>query len=89
MCEIEHFVKENEKNHPKFVNVKDLKIPLFPQHQQLNSGKVFRPTRHCKKLKLMKVPSVSTSSAASAKPFNTASLLTRLWATSSVVPTCS
>lgn len=40
MCEIEHFVKENEKDHPKFVTVKDLKIPLFPQHQQLNSGKV-------------------------------------------------
>jgi glycyl-tRNA synthetase (class II) len=40
MCEIEHFVKENEKSHPKFVTVKDIKLPLFPQEQQLGSGKV-------------------------------------------------
>jgi glycyl-tRNA synthetase len=42
MCEIEHFVKENEKNHPKFGTVKDIKLPLFPQEQQLGSGKVTR-----------------------------------------------
>jgi glycyl-tRNA synthetase (class II) len=40
MCEIVHFVKVDEKSHPKFVTVKDIKLPLFPQEQQLGSGKV-------------------------------------------------
>jgi glycyl-tRNA synthetase len=44
MCEIEHFVKENEKSHPKFVTVKDIKLPLFPQEQQLGSGKLLSCT---------------------------------------------
>lgn len=34
MAEIEHFVDEDNKDHPKFGNVKDLKLPLFSATNQ-------------------------------------------------------
>jgi len=40
MCEIEHFLKEDEKDHPKFKTVANLRIPLFPMKNQVSSGKV-------------------------------------------------
>jgi glycyl-tRNA synthetase len=39
MCEIEHFLKEDEKDHPKFKTVANLRIPLFPMKNQVSSGK--------------------------------------------------
>lgn len=44
MAEIEHFVKETEKDHPKFSDVKSLKLSLFPRHQQLNTNRLLRCT---------------------------------------------
>lgn len=88
MCEIEHFVKENEKSHPKFVTVKDIKLPLFPQEQQLGSGKVSsltvilsHRTTHCL--------AFSFSRALSVRLLSTASSPTRRSVTSSVARICS
>jgi len=39
MAEIEHFVKEDEKDHPKFATVKHLKLNLFPRKQQKKNKK--------------------------------------------------
>jgi glycyl-tRNA synthetase len=39
-AEIEHFVDPENKNHSKFSQVKDLVIPLFDRHGQLESGKM-------------------------------------------------
>jgi glycyl-tRNA synthetase len=43
MAEIEHFVKPTEKDHPKFDAVRDLRINLFPRHQQTETNKLL----HC------------------------------------------
>ncbi|EER05984.1 glycyl-tRNA synthetase, putative [Perkinsus marinus ATCC 50983] len=40
MAEIEHFVHPDHKDHPDFHKVADLKLPLFPQHNQLTDGKL-------------------------------------------------
>ncbi len=40
MCEIEHFVNPSDKTHPKFVNVKEHKLLLFPRSLQLSTGNV-------------------------------------------------
>jgi len=42
MAEIEHFVNPEEKDHPRFGLVSDLKLPLFPQKNQLGDGKIVR-----------------------------------------------
>jgi len=34
MAEIEHFVNPDDKSHPKFKNVEDLEIYLFPRAEQ-------------------------------------------------------
>ena len=38
MAEIEHFVNPDDKSHPKFKNVADLEIYLFPRKQQTELG---------------------------------------------------
>jgi len=38
MAEIEHYVDPENKNHPKFVDFKDVKLTLLPKDVQL-SGK--------------------------------------------------
>eukprot|EP00923_Selenidium_pygospionis_P008976 GHVN01015349.1.p1 GENE.GHVN01015349.1~~GHVN01015349.1.p1 ORF type:complete len:497 (+),score=91.38 GHVN01015349.1:282-1772(+) len=40
MAEIEHFVDPRDKTHPRFNEVKDLKLPLFSRERQLSDGKV-------------------------------------------------
>jgi len=35
MAEIEHFVNPDDKSHPKFKNVADLEIHLFPRDEQM------------------------------------------------------
>ena len=35
MCEIEHFIDPSDKDHPKFDNVANLAIPLFPVDRQV------------------------------------------------------
>uniref|UniRef100_A0A0G4HU21 glycine--tRNA ligase n=1 Tax=Chromera velia CCMP2878 TaxID=1169474 RepID=A0A0G4HU21_9ALVE len=40
MAEIEHFVHPEEKDHPKFEEIKHLCLPLFPRDRQLGDGKV-------------------------------------------------
>lgn len=42
MAEIEHFVHPERKEHPKFDQVKELKLPLFSRDKQLTDGKVIR-----------------------------------------------
>jgi len=39
MAEIEHFVKADAKQHPKFANVKDLRLQLYPRHHQVEVHK--------------------------------------------------
>jgi len=39
MAEIEHFVKADAKQHPKFALVKDLRLQLFPRRHQLEVNK--------------------------------------------------
>jgi glycyl-tRNA synthetase len=39
MAEIEHFVDPDEKDHPKFASVADLKLCLFPRDRQVGDGK--------------------------------------------------
>ena len=34
LAEVEHFVNPSDKRHPKFGNVKDLEVPLFPRDRQ-------------------------------------------------------
>lgn len=40
MAEIEHFVDATNKNHPKFANVKDMKLPLFSKQNQVAGDRV-------------------------------------------------
>eukprot|EP01089_Gocevia_fonbrunei_P015541 TRINITY_DN4567_c0_g1_i5.p1 TRINITY_DN4567_c0_g1~~TRINITY_DN4567_c0_g1_i5.p1 ORF type:complete len:451 (-),score=130.07 TRINITY_DN4567_c0_g1_i5:32-1384(-) len=40
MAEIEHFVKEDDKSHPKFKEVSHLKLNLFPRDQQTGSKRL-------------------------------------------------
>eukprot|EP00743_Colponemidia_sp_Colp-15_P002864 GILK01003102.1.p1 GENE.GILK01003102.1~~GILK01003102.1.p1 ORF type:complete len:703 (-),score=136.42 GILK01003102.1:135-2201(-) len=40
MAEIEHFLNPNDKRHPKFHEVKDMKLNLFPQDNQVTTGKI-------------------------------------------------
>lgn len=40
MAEIEHFVDPREKNHSKFRDVEEMRLPLFPRTSQLSDGKV-------------------------------------------------
>jgi len=40
MAEIEHFVREDDKDHPSFKDVQTLKMNLYPQGQQLGSKKL-------------------------------------------------
>ena len=55
MAEIEHFVQEDKKDHPKFANVANLRLNLFPVENQLGDGKLVRrrppchPIRSCLK----------------------------------------
>jgi len=39
LAEIEHFVNPNDKRHPKFSQVADLEIQLFPRQAQVETGK--------------------------------------------------
>ena len=39
MAEIEHFVNPNDKDHPRFPLIANKDLVLFPQEQQLGSGK--------------------------------------------------
>ena len=40
MAEIEHFVDSENKDHPKFANIKDLKLPLFSAANQLTTERL-------------------------------------------------
>lgn len=42
MAEIEHFVDENNKDHPKFKNVSGIKLPLFTKQNQEGSREILR-----------------------------------------------
>ncbi|PHJ20953.1 glycyl-trna synthetase [Cystoisospora suis] len=42
MGEIEHFVHPDRKEHPKFDQVRGLRLPLFSREKQLTDGKVIR-----------------------------------------------
>ena len=44
MAEIEHFCHPEEKDHPKFDRVKDIELCLFPQKDQLGTGKTVTMT---------------------------------------------
>ena len=44
MAEIEHFVKPDEKSHPKFKNVSPKELVLFPSEAQLGSGRTVKIT---------------------------------------------
>src|SRR5690606_4938623 len=44
MAEIEHFVHEDHKEHPRFKDVQDLKIRLYPQPEQLGNNKLLEMT---------------------------------------------
>jgi len=44
MAEIEHFVHPEEKEHPKFSQVQDVVLTLFPSTNQLETGKVVEMT---------------------------------------------
>ncbi|KAK8791157.1 hypothetical protein WA158_005788 [Blastocystis sp. Blastoise] len=44
MAEIEHFCNPKDKSHPKFKNLKDLHVPLFPREHQKGDGKIINPT---------------------------------------------
>jgi len=39
MAEIEHFVKADAKQHPKFAAIKDLRLNLFPRRHQVELNK--------------------------------------------------
>lgn len=43
MCEIEHFVDPNDKNHPKFAKVRDYELTLFSACNQMDG----RPAEVC------------------------------------------
>jgi glycyl-tRNA synthetase len=38
LAEIEHFLNPNDKSHPKFSSVKDLKIIFYPRENQMNNS---------------------------------------------------
>jgi glycyl-tRNA synthetase len=40
MAEIEHFVDPDHKEHPKFIKIKDLKLPLFSAENQMKGDRV-------------------------------------------------
>jgi glycyl-tRNA synthetase len=40
MAEIEHFVDPSNKDHHKFLRVKDMKIPLFSKENQMAGDRV-------------------------------------------------
>jgi len=42
MAEIEHFVDPANKDHPKFNNVKDMKLPLFTKQNQEGDRSIIR-----------------------------------------------
>jgi len=42
MAEIEHFVHPDEKDHPRFKDVADIVLTLFPADNQLTTGKLVR-----------------------------------------------
>lgn len=44
MAEIEHFVHPDQKNHPKFGSVANLRLNLFPNTAQIGDGKTITPT---------------------------------------------
>eukprot|EP00824_Muranothrix_gubernata_P005319 TRINITY_DN16846_c0_g2_i1.p1 TRINITY_DN16846_c0_g2~~TRINITY_DN16846_c0_g2_i1.p1 ORF type:complete len:630 (+),score=115.95 TRINITY_DN16846_c0_g2_i1:47-1936(+) len=44
LAEIEHFVKPNEKEHPKFKSVADLVVTLFPRGDQITTKKTTEMT---------------------------------------------
>ncbi|GBG32507.1 Glycine--tRNA ligase [Hondaea fermentalgiana] len=44
MAEIEHFVHPDEKDHPRFHEVEDVVLTLFPQDNQLTTGRLVEMT---------------------------------------------
>jgi len=44
MAEIEHFVHPEDKDHPRFNQIKDVTLTLFSSHNQLNTGKLEKTT---------------------------------------------
>ncbi len=44
MAEIEHFVHPDQKNHPKFETLANLRLNLFPGDAQVGDGKLITPT---------------------------------------------
>ncbi len=44
MAEIEHFVNPNDKKHPKFRNIADVELVLFPADAQLGTGRTVTMT---------------------------------------------
>ncbi len=44
MAEIEHFVHPEEKDHPSFAAVADLELSLFPEDNQMTTGKLVKMT---------------------------------------------
>lgn len=44
MAEIEHFCNPNNKDHPKFEFIQDMRLPLFPRDHQKGDGKIITPT---------------------------------------------
>lgn len=44
LAEIEHFVKKEDKDHPKFDSVKEIEVTLLPRDNQIGSGGVVKKT---------------------------------------------
>jgi glycyl-tRNA synthetase len=44
LAEIEHFVDPSDKSHPKFPNVRDLKVTLYPSNHQMEGEPAFETT---------------------------------------------
>ena len=44
MAEIEHFVNPSDKSHPKFKNIANKELVLFPQDAQLGTGRTIKVT---------------------------------------------
>ena len=44
LAEIEHFVDPSDKSHPKFPNVSDLKVTLYPAKHQMDGEPAFEIT---------------------------------------------
>ena len=44
MAEIEHFVHPEQKQHPRFKEVENVELCLFPREQQLSTGRTVSMT---------------------------------------------